>query len=243
MSFTQFILVLSVAIFAGCGSPSRTESEETTNTYPDVQIAGAMSNVMWKGELNGIIGLDTISGKKGLYGLGPLSGLQGELLINDGICYVSKVVDDSTIEMQQTCAVSAPFFVYTHVNEWNELRLPPNIKTIRDLETFIDQETINAKRPFVFKLIGRAKSAKIHIQNLPEGAKVSSPAEAHSGQVKYNLYDKQSEVIGFFSTEHQGVFTHHDTYLHMHLISKNGNQMGHLDELEIDEMVLLLPLK
>ena len=39
---------------------------------------------MWKGELSGTINLDTISNKKGLYGLGPESYLTGELLINNG---------------------------------------------------------------------------------------------------------------------------------------------------------------
>jgi acetolactate decarboxylase len=49
------------------------------------------------------------------------------------------------------------------------------------------------------------------------------------------------EVVGFFSTEHKGIFTHHDSFLHMHLISSDEKEMGHLDELEIESMKLYLP--
>ncbi len=88
---------------------------------------------------------------------------------------------------------------------------------------------------------GTISNALIHIQNLPKGAKVSSPEEAHQGQVNYELKDEEVEIIGFFSTKHQGIFTHHDSFLHMHLITKDKSKMGHLDELEISEMTLYLP--
>lgn len=212
-------------------------------TYSDIVIVGAMKNVMWKGELSSSIKLDTISDKKGLYGLGPESYLTGELLINDGKSYVSKVASDSTMVVEKRFDVSAPFFVYANVNEWEEIELPSNIKTIQDLEELVDERTIEFKRPFAFKLIGNVSKAIIHIQNLPNGTTVSSPEEAHQGQVNYILKNVASEIIGFFSTEHKGIFTHHDSNIHMHLITKDESKMGHLDELEIENMKLYLPKK
>ncbi|MEM8906766.1 MAG: acetolactate decarboxylase [Bacteroidota bacterium] len=212
-------------------------------TYPDVRIAGAMRNVMWKGELAGIIRLDTISYKKNWYGLGPLSGLRGELLVKNGQTYVSKVLTDSSMVVDKTAQVSAPFFVYGQVNEWEEMLLPKTVKTIQDLETLIDQKTLTQKRPFAFRLNGRVTSALIHIQNLPEGTAVSSPQEAHQGQVKYALQNEWVDIIGFFSTAHQGIFTHHDSYLHLHLINRDEGKMGHLDQVQLDSMILYLPKK
>lgn len=202
-----------------------------------------MKNIMWKGELGSRIELDTISNKNGLYGIGPVSYLAGELLINDGQSYVSKVTSDSTMTVEKNFDISAPFFVYANVAEWNEFELPSNIKSIQDLEKFIDEKTAEYKRPFVFKLKGEVSMAIIHSQNLPEGTKVSSPDEAHQGQVNYKLTEEESEIVGFFSTEHKGVFTHHDSFLHMHLITKDENKMGHLDELVIANMQLYLPKK
>lgn len=228
----RILYTLIVILILGCNSKPN---------YPDIHIVGAMKNVMWKGELYENINLDTISNKKGLYGLGPESYLTGELLINNGKSYVSKVISDTSMIVIQRFDVSAPFFVYAHVKKWKELVLPSNIKSISDLESFIDSTSLEYKRPFAFKLIGKISSATIHIQNLPEGTKVSSPKEAHQGQINYKLENEEAEIIGFFSTKHQGIFTHHDSFLHMHLITKDESKMGHLDKLEIEKMKLYLP--
>jgi len=202
-----------------------------------------MKNVMWKGQLDASINLDTISDKKGLYGLGPMSFLRGEIVINNGKSYLSKVISDSTMIVEKTFKISAPFFVYANVTDWDEIQLPPKIKNIKDVETFIDSRTTEMKKPFGFKLIGSVKEANIHIQNLPKGTQVSSPKEAHQGQINYKIENTKAEIVGFFSKEHKGVFTHHDSNVHMHLITADEKKMGHLDALQIDSMKLYLPKK
>lgn len=234
-----FFLILT--IFYSCETVQ--QKVESSGTYQDVQIAGAMKNVMWKGELDGIINLADIENKRGLYGLGPESYLTGELLINNGKAYVSRVVSDSTMIVEETFDVAAPFFVYANVDEWQQLTLPDTIKTITALETFIDTKTKQQKRPFAFRLSGTINSAIIHVQNLPKGTQVSSPQEAHQGQTDYPLQNERVDIIGFFSTQHQGVFTHHDSFLHMHLITANESKMGHLDAVDFDKMILYLPKK
>ncbi len=243
MNIKQLTFAFLMVGLISCYSTSNEKKPAQTESYPDIQIVGAMKNVMWKGELGSSLDLDTISDKNGLYGLGPVSYLTGELLINNGQSYMSEVTSDSTMTVQKTYKTSAPFFVYGNVTEWDELDLPSDVNTIQDLEIFIDDKTTDFKRPFVFKLIGQVSSAIIHIQNLPKGTKVSSPAEAHQGQTNYKIENEDTEIIGFFSTEHQGVFTHHDSFLHMHLITMDETKMGHLDELEIGKMKLYLPKK
>lgn len=223
------------------GQPVKQPGTVRSNGYSDVHIVGAMRNVMWKGQLGGSINLDTIEDKNGLYGLGPQSYLTGELMINKGVSYLSKVNPDSSMTVEKNFDVAAPFFVYANVTEWDEVMLPANVKTIPELEKFISKRTSGYKRPFTFKLIGKVSTAKIHAQNLRPGTKVSSPQEAHQGQVNYEVKNTEAEVVGFFSTEHQGVFTHHDSFLHMHLITADERMMGHLDEVEIEEMTLYLP--
>ncbi|WP_397447441.1 acetolactate decarboxylase [Polaribacter sp. R77954] len=231
----KIVFLFTLLIFVGC----TLKVQEKQN----VNIVGAMKNVMWKGKLSGSINLDTIADKKGLYGLGPVSYLTGELLINNGKSYVSKVISDTTMIVEKSFDISAPFFVYSNINNWNEIKLPTDVKTIKDVEKFTKNQATNFKKPFAFKLIGQVAKAVIHIQNLPQGSKVSSPVEAHQGQINYTITNENCEIIGFFSTEHQGIFTHHDSFVHMHLITKDETKMGHLDELEIGEMKLYLPKK
>lgn len=222
------------------GKPSNPEE-----TYPDIKVAGAMKNVMWKGELAGIISLDTLSSQADLYGLGPESYLKGELLIIDGQVYVSKVLTDTSMTVERTSAIEAPFFVYGKVREWSQTTMPDSVGDIQSLERYLDEQSKSAKRPFIFKLVGTVAGADIHIQNLAAGTKVSSPQEAHQGQINYQLEEKEVEIVGFFSTEHKGIFTHHDSFLHMHLITQDRQQMGHLDRVVFDSerLQLWLPIK
>lgn len=199
-----------------------------------VKVSGAMSNVMKKGQLQGTILLDTIQNKKHLYGLGPKEFLQGELLVIDGKSYVSTVNNDGSIKMEETFDLKAPFFVYTNTEQWKEYSLPKKIKTIKQLEEFIDSKTKKNNRPFAFKLEGTFAKINFHIQNLPDGAIVKSPKDAHQGQGKYLRENIDGTIIGFFSTEHQTVFTHHDTYIHIHFINSKRNEMGHIDDLILD---------
>ena len=72
----------------------------------------------------------------------------------------------------------------------------------------------------------------IHVVSLPPGSIVSSPDEAHRGQVNYVLEGNEVEILGFFSRRHKGIFTHHDSNVHVHLITRDKSMMGHVDKLE-----------
>jgi acetolactate decarboxylase len=223
MNFKTTLLGLTILTLTSCSA----KAQQTTN---EVKIVGEMKNVMWKGQLYGNINLDTISNKSNLYGLGPVEYLSGEILIIDGKSFKSTVVSDTTMKVEETFDIKAPFFGYANISKWTEQTLPDSIQTIQQLETYLNKVTQNLPRPFMFKLLGTVEQATIHIVNLPKGSKVSSPDEAHKGQVNYKLNNEQSEIIAFFSTEHKAIFTHHDTYLHMHLMTTDKQKMGHLDE-------------
>jgi len=232
----QLHIILFVMItLTACSSRHSSELPENFHAI------SAMKNVMWKGQLGPVVSMDTLSGLEGVYGLGPESYLRGEILIDNGTTYVSRVKKNQSMEVIKTNATSAPFFVYSQVSRWDSLPLPNHIKTIPQLEQFIDSQTKRKIRPFAFKLEGEINSGIIHIQNLPEGTKVSSPQEAHQGQVNYDLNSELVKIIGVFSTEHQGVFTHHDSFLHLHLITADFEKMGHLDAVEMGKMMLYLP--
>lgn len=229
------LLILLSACIIGC-QPKTTETDTQ-----QVQVVGAMRKTVWEGELEAKVLLDSLAGTKGLYGLGPLAYLRGELLLMDGRSYASRVQSDTTMTVEETATAGAPFFVYAQVQEWEELPLPDSLHSISDIENFIQTTAGNKDKPFAFRLVGRIDSAHIHIQQLPEGATVSSPEEAHQGQVSYALGQEEVEIIGFYSTRHKGIFTHHDSYLHMHLITADKQKMGHLDDVHLATMTLYLP--
>lgn len=211
------------------------ENSERNDNQPsqvkgEVQVIGAMRNVMRNGELFGIIRLDTIKHKDNLYGIGPLEYLKGEILIVDGKCYLSRVGKNDSLVMEESFNAKAPFFVYSNVKEWSTQKLGETVFNITQLETFVDSLMRNDTLPFTFKINATIDSAEIHVVNLPEGTEVHSPEEAHQNQKNYMIYNQQVSIVGFFSRKHQAIFTHHDTYMHVHLINESKTKMGHLEK-------------
>lgn len=203
----------------------------TENQKSDVTIAGAMKNVMRKGELQGTIYSDTIANKNHLYGLGPVEYLSGELMIFDGKCYKSTVTSPTTMNVEETFDVKAPFFGYASVNNWESSQLPDSIINMKQLEHYIDKISKKSNRPFMFKISGMVDNAKIHVVNLPKGTAVRSHNDAHTGLTRYEVNNEKVDIVGFFSTEHKAILTHHDTFMHLHLLTEDRKQMGHLDEI------------
>ena len=195
----------------------------------EVNSISAMKNVMWKGELEAKVKLDTLQPKTGLFGIGPLEGLSGEITIYDGQVYVSTINDDNLIEVKINPEVGAPFFVYANAYVFEEINLPKAVSNLKQLNDFLSKK-YDRKHAYVFKLIGEIQSGKIHVQNLPPNTKVSSPKEAHQGQVDFEIGKTAVEMIGFYSNSAKGIYTHHDTNIHVHLISQDKNMMGHCDE-------------
>ena len=211
----------------------KTAEGTINNSASKVTIIGAMKNVMHKGELFATINLDTIRNKQHLYGIGPVEYLTGEILILDGKAYKAEAATDTSVKMTETFNLKAPFFGYANIESWNEKTIPDSVSTIKQLEDYLDKATKDYPRPYFFKLDATVDNATVHIVNLPAGTKVSSPEDARQGSRKYTVANKKVEMLGFFSTEHKSIFTHHDTFVHIHLITDDKTKMGHLDELKI----------
>lgn len=222
MALPMFALAMALGVLGAWGA-----GRADVSAAP--RIIGAMKDVMWSGKLQGKVDLDTLADKKHLYGLGPLEYLEGEILIVDGECYTSRIGKDSSLKVAKTFQAKAPFFGYANIPKWREAALPDSVSSLDQIERYLDAETKNLARPFFFRIEGTVDSAAFHVVNLPKGAKVASPQDAHAGQREFRIADRESRLIGFFSTAHQAIFTHHDTYLHIHLITKDKKQMGHLD--------------
>ncbi|GIV26979.1 MAG: hypothetical protein KatS3mg027_0793 [Bacteroidia bacterium] len=110
------------------------------------------------------IKLDTITNKTNLYGLGTVEYLSGEILIIDGKSYKSTVVSDSTMKVEETYDIKAPFYAYANISKWTEQTLPDSIQTIQQLEIYLDKVIKNSPRPFMFKLSGTVEKATTYCE-------------------------------------------------------------------------------
>lgn len=195
-----------------------------------VTVTGAMKDVMWKGKTQAVVHTDTFP-QAHLYGLGPMAGLRGEVMIWDGMTFISQISGPGELRVVAADTASLPFFAYAHIPRWQKADLPDSVMDLASLESYLFSLPGSSDSPFLFTLTGKVRSGTIHCVNLPEGAVVRNPDEAHQGRQSFSFRKKEVLVLGFFSTRHKAIFTHHDTFLHLHLITADRSLMGHVDAL------------
>ena len=74
-------------------------------------------------------------------------------------------------------------------------------------------------------------------------ANLGTISNHREGAYEGQLRGEQVTILGFYSRQHEGLFTHHGSYTHMHVRNQQGTVMGHLDEIELGSstFTLLLP--
>lgn len=185
---------------------------------------------MWEGQLAGLVAIDTLA-FPGTFGLGPLEYLQGEITVMDGRSFISYMENDGTVVVEEQTQVSAPFFVHQHVAEWEEFAIDEDVIDLPALDAFLFRQFEEREAPFFFRFRGSITEGTAHVMDVPPGSTIKGPADAHASQKHFMVHDAEVELIGVFSTKHKTVFTHHDSNIHVHLITMDRKLMGHLDRL------------
>jgi len=225
---TSTVTLVAIFVCTACSSPR----ESHVRDGAVVKVAGEMRSVMQRGDLSATINLDTVEDRQHLYGIGPLDSLTGEITILDGVAYYSIIVNDKQA-LGQSFTIKAPFFVYANVPTWDEIQIPDSVTTEIHLDEFITAVSEQRQEPFVFTITATIDTADIHIVSLPTGTVINSPADTHIGQKNLTLINSSVDLVGFFSRNHKGVFTHHDSNIHLHLITADRTSMGHVDRLRL----------
>ena len=119
-------------------------------------------------------------------------------------------------------------------------------KFLKQFEDFLEYTALKAEidtsKPFPFMIEGHIRKINWHVVNWNEN-NVNHSREAHMASgLNGIVVEENVEIIGFYSKDHKGVFTHHNANWHMHFRAKDQNLAGHLDDLLLGEyMTLKLP--
>ena len=211
---------------------------------PQVQVFGALKTIMHQGDTRAHVQLSDLNSQPGLFALGAMEGLAGEILILDGVPLHSRPNGDS-VYIDRKFSGGATLLVASTVTQWTEIRVPPAIRDQKQLIGFIqftaEKLGFGRDNPFPFLLRGQVENIQWHVI---DGTKIQAgdSHEKHRQSGPHGiLRDADVEILGFYSKNHKGVFTHHDTPVHMHFVLKDHTLAGHLDSLVPQKLVLALP--
>jgi acetolactate decarboxylase len=210
----------------------------------EVRWVGEQRSVVRDGDLTGRVDLSGLANRPNLFALGPLEGLKGEVTVWDGKAWLARW-HAGTVVTTQEFKGKACFLVYTQVPKWTERILSARLDKPEDLEANIlaqaQKANIPTDRPFPFVLRGMAQKVKLHVVNKTDNAP-HNLEEHDKVKMLVVLEGREVDVIGFYSEKHAGVFTHHDSYVHMHVLTADRKVSGHVDQLAPgSKMRLCLP--
>ena len=218
---------------------------ETTKN-PPVQVYGSLYEIKHEGDLSSKINLNKFVNDPNIFGLGALKDLKGEILILNSNPFISYETSNRELEISNDYNQEAALYVSTVVNNWTELKLPTNVNTTEQLEKYIEEISsdnhINIEEPFPFLIKGVSSEVNWHIINWDSKDTVHSHQKHIESGLSGVLDDTPMTILGFYSKNHKTIFTHHTTFIHMHLLTDDKKIAGHIDDIIFgDAQTLYLP--
>lgn len=206
-----------------------------TAKAPEVKVIGALRNIMMDGDLSAYVKLDTLT-KTNLYALGPVADLKGELMIMDGKVYSSEKKGTSLKNKKDRVSYAA-MLVYSRVENWKPVSVNAKVENYAALEKLIkataESEGYDIEKPFVFRISATPTAMDFHVIDWEKGTEHTMENHkqfAYKGVVR----GKPVEFLGFYSTRHKSIFTHHTTNMHVHTLEKKSGTVGHLDNVQFN---------
>lgn len=210
-----------------------------------LRLIGSQREAIMMGRRDARLDLRTLRGSTHLVGLGPIEGLSGEVTIVDGRPSLARIGPDGRARVEESFDAGVPFFVWAEVPAgWRTLPVPATVRSYAELEAFVGEAGRHAglTRAFPFTVTGAPTRVDLHVVNLPPGAPAGMGAHGE-GLVNFSLSGGQVALVGFWSTEHAGLFTPMDSHMHVHVQSAGNDLSGHVDKVDLSgaSMVLGLP--
>lgn len=196
---------------------------------PQVHTIGTLRSVIHEGRIEARAPIKSLTGRR-TFALGALARLEGEFIVLDGKAFVSRPGDlESVVAAKDSVALA----VHAKVRSWRVMRVtqPISLAAMGDtLASRAAQFGLPVAGPFPFLIEGGADSVQWHVADgskLPSGP---SSHEAHMAASVRGVRDTDAVTfLGFYSDHHQGVFTHHDSPVHVHAYFPEDGLVGHVD--------------
>jgi acetolactate decarboxylase len=234
---TALPLPIAGLLLAGCaGAPVERPSDGT------VAWAGSQRQAVHAGDVGPKVRLSELAARPHLYAIGPLEGLTGEITVLDGNAAITTVVNGN-VRTGNSLDHGAAFLVWTYAAAWSTTPLPADARTMEQLEATLPATARSAgfdgTAPVAFRIEGTVETLNYHVLNRAAGTPLT--AEAHeASKAHFALTGRRVHLVGFYSTQHRGVFTPGTSNIHLHVVSDDGLLAGHVESFTLAPGATLL---
>ena len=209
---------------------------------------GHFMHMMHTGETNGQVQLSKLDTSTGVWGVGALADLKGEIIQVDGKLLVSLGADAQGKVNPPKSNDSAALWASAKVNQWVSANVPSDMSQAQ-FEAFTKEQAkaqkLDLEQPFVFRVSGDYAHLIWHVVTGEKstgggghGAHGSGAPGGHAnkqtGMKVFRNPQASGQLVGVYSGANlEGVVSHPGERFHVHYIDKNMTVSGHVDQYSV----------
>ena len=216
----------------------------------NLRYYGNFKEVVHKKGVKGVVDLKTVLAAPHAYAVGAIKGGKGEITVIDSEVWLAYGKDGlGKIQRRIPEGEQAALLVTAQVKNWKKIVVPKKMSE-SELYDFILKQAerygLNTKKPFLFLIEGPFQDVRWHVINGPN-PEFTGHFRGHGGeppfiQLKEYIEETSGVIIGFYSANVKGVFTHPGESWHLHILIGDKERAGHVDEVVVGKgAVLKLP--
>jgi acetolactate decarboxylase len=236
------VLSACILVLACCNADPSASKAVTPPVASPTRWFGALHAIMHEGRTEAAVKLADVVGGPGTFGLGALTGLNGEVTVIDGVAWLARPRPDGTAEIRRADLAGADrdqgaaLFVVAGVASWREIPLADDVAWSQ-LDAFLgaalQERGYALDVPIALRIEGPVANLRWHVV---DGSKLEAGADhaEHARAAVSGRFERaDAKLVGFYSTAHQGVFTHAGAYSHFHAVVDEPLTSGHVDEVTL----------
>lgn len=235
----RFVICAALAL-AGCGGPGGSDGDRAGPLGPGVHRWGALHAVMMENDTAAVVGLDALTPDSTLIAVGAVAGLRGEITVIDGRVWlaVPGEGDVAATTIADSSNARATLLVAARVPEWREVPIEQPIpfdSLDARIAALAAGAGVDLTQPFPFVIEGPLSALEWHVV---DGRRLGPGATGHAAHrdasVRRRLEYASAGLAGFYSTAHEGVWTHRGAFTHVHAAIPAAQASGHVDHVAVE---------
>lgn len=226
---------------AGCGGSAGPGAGGTGQQLgPGVHHWGALHAIMAENDTAAVVTLDALTPDSTLHAVGAVAGLRGEISVLGGEVWIATPGDGdvATSTVADSSAASATLLVAARVPGWQEIAIDEAIpfdSLDARIAALAARAGVDLAQPFPFVIEGPMSALEWHVV---DGRRLAEGAVGHAAHlaaaVRRRLDHVAAGLVGFHSTAHEGVWTHHGAFTHVHAVIPAARASGHVDHVVVE---------
>lgn len=209
---------------------------------------GSFKKMVHMKKVDGVVDLNTALSSPHTYAVGAIREGKGEITVIDSEAWLSygrDGLDRATRSIPE--GEQAVLLVTAQVRDWQDIVVPKTMSE-SEIHHFIPQQAkksgLDTTAPFPFLIKGSFRNLTWHVIN-----GLNPQFRGHGGppllvQLKGYRELTSGSVIGFYSADIQGVFTHPGESWHLHIVLEKEEKAGHVDGIVVEKgAILKLPIQ